>query len=474
VLDRHSAFKDLPMVELFSSKSEALRVVQDAWYRYLAKNGVVGTRTSQGAPPDYLARVEIPFEHPDVRAITDSMFLNGTLHPLAAKVPAANLPDWARVGVVRDPAALQNLVLEGIKNITQALPSVDATYRDWLQLAQRLAEVIARFHALDAIRAESVEDEMLELQRTADAYLCRWMKKHFADLPSLPVAKGPVMVHHVPRFMSMRRAGGEDKVALLVFDGLAVDQWVYVRESLVKQSSKFKLEEGACFAWPPTLTSVSRQALFSGLKPREFPDTIETTAQEPALWSRFWQDHGLRANEVLYRKGLKRKDQLSDLDRELANPSIKAAGIVVDTVDEIVHGAVLGKRGIANQLESWCESGFIEQLFKMLLENGFHVYLTADHGNVDAVGQGRPNQGVAPEMRGERVRTYRTETLLAQSVTSNPLTFRLDVPGLPANFMPLYANERTAFVPQGEQVVVHGGISVEELIVPFIRISNLS
>ena len=474
VLTQNVAFKDLPIAKLFSSKSEALRVVQDAWYRYLAKNGVVGTRTSQGSPPDYLATVEIPFEHPDVWAITDSMFLNGTLHPLAAQVPAANLPAWARVGVVRDPAALQNLVLEGIKIITQALPSVDASYRDWLQLAQRLAEVIARFHALDAIRAESVESKMFELQRAADAHLCEWMKKHFADLPSLPVAKGPIMVHHVPRFMSMRRAVGEDKVALLVFDGLAVDQWIYVRESLVKRSSKFKLEEGVCFAWPPTLTSVSRQALFSGLKPREFSDTIETTAQEPVLWSRFWQDHGLRANEVLYLKGIKRRDQLSELGSDLANPSIKVAGIVVDTVDEIVHGAVLGKRGVANQLESWCESGFIEQLFKMLLENGFHVYLTADHGNVDAVGQGRPNQGVAPEMRGERVRTYRTETLIAQSVTSNPFTFRLDVPGLPANFMPLYANERTAFVPQGEQVVVHGGISVEELIVPFIRISNVS
>ena len=54
----------------------------------------------------------------------------------------------------------------------------------------------------------------------------------------------------------------------------------------------------------PTLTSVSRQAIFSGLKPREFADTIESTAPEPNQWARFWQDHGLRANEVLYRKGI--------------------------------------------------------------------------------------------------------------------------------------------------------------------------
>ena len=148
--------------------------------------------------------------------------------------------------------------------------------------------------------------------------------------------------------------------------------------------------------------------------------------------------------------------------------------MVVDTVDEIVHGAVLGKRGIAAQVESWCESGFVDQLFSLLLDKGFHVYLTADHGNVEADGQGRPKQGVAPELRGERVRTYRSETLVAESAAANQNTYRLDVAGLPANFMTLFAGGRTAFMQSGEPAVVHGGISVEELLVPFVKISCVS
>ena len=264
------------------------------------------------------------------------------------------------------------------------------------------------------------------------------------------------------------------KIALLVFDGLAVDQWIHIRESLVKQSPKLVFDENACFAWLPTLTSVSRQALFSGLKPREFADTIETTSPEPTQWSRFWQDQGLRTNEVLYRKGIKRTDQLADLDAALSNSSIKVAGIVVDMVDEIVHGATLGKSGIAGQIDKWCESGFVDRLFAMLLDKEFHIYLTSDHGNVDAVGQGRVNQGVTSDLRGERVRTYRSETLAAESAATHTNTYRLDIAGLPANFLPLFADGRTAFVPQGEQVVVHGGISVEELIVPFVKISFVS
>ena len=474
ILGERDVFKGLPIAALFSSKSTMLRIVQDAWYRYLEHKGLTGYRVSEPSPEEYTARIDVPFDHPDVRAIVDSMFMDGTLHPLSVQGMPAGIPDWAKVGVVQDPAAMRNLVLDGIKNLLDSLPTLESSYRDWCQLARHFGEILARYHSLDAARAAGIRGSVVELQRLADERLHVWVAKHYADLPSLPVAKGPVMVHHVPRFLSMRRSAGEDKVALLVLDGLAVDQWVQIREHVTKYMPKIGFEEGACFAWLPTLTAVSRQALFSGLKPREFADSIETTAQEPQQWSRFWQDQGLRASEVLYRKGIKRVDQLEELDAELSNPVIKVAGLVMDTVDEIVHGAVLGKRGIANQIDSWCESGFVDRLFSQLLDRGYHVYLTADHGNVEAVGAGRPSQGVIAETRGERVRAYRSKAMQLESALACPGAITLDIAGLPANFMPLFAGARTAFVTQGEQLVVHGGISVEELIVPFVKVSRVN
>jgi hypothetical protein len=473
VLFDHAAFKGLPISELFASKSTLLRIVQDAWYRYLSRLGLTGTRTGEFSPEDFSAMVDVPFEHPDVRVMVDSMFLDGLLHPLAVQDSAVNIPDWAKVGIVQDPLALRNLVADGIKGILQSLPNLESSHRDWANTARRFAEVLARFHALDTVRAEGLKAAIAELQESIDERLRNWVSKHYADLSSLPVVKGPVMVHHVPRFLSLQRGLGETKIALLVFDGLAVDQWVQIREAMAKSAPTLRFEENTCFAWLPTLTSVSRQAIFSGLKPREFAETIEATSAEPNQWSRFWQDQGLRANEVIYRKGIKRRDQLTELGTDLSAPSIKVAGIVVDMVDEIVHGAMLGKRGIATQIEGWCESGFVDQLFLLLLDKGFHVYLTADHGNVEAVGQGRPNQGLAPEIRGERVRTYRSETLATESAVANSNTYRIDLAGLPANFMPLFAAGRTAFMQQGEPAVVHGGISIEELIVPFVKVVRI-
>ncbi|MEI7996010.1 MAG: BREX-3 system phosphatase PglZ [Methylococcaceae bacterium] len=474
VLGEQAAFKNLPIADLFSSKSKCLRIVQDAWYRYLAKRNVTGAKTAEPTPPDFVVKTEVPFDNSEVWVIVDSMFLEGTLHPLVVQGLLVDLPDWAKVGIVQDPYAMRNLVQEGIKNLIQTLPTQDSSYRNWMQMSRHLGELIARFHGLDAALADGIRASVYDLLRTADEHLREWLTKHYTDLSSLPVAKAPVMVSHIPRFLSMRRNAGETRIVLLVCDGLAIDQWVHIREHLTKQAKQWSFDENACFAWLPTLTSVSRQAIFSGLKPREFADTIDTTASEPNLWSRFWAGHGLRSNEVLYRKGIRRTEHLAELESSLNNSSIKIAGIVVDTIDEIVHGAGLGKRGISNQVVSWCESGFIDQLLMLLLDKGFHVYLTADHGNIEAVGQGRPNQGVAPELRGERVRTYRNEALAAESAMSNPNTFRLDIAGLPADFKLLFADNRTAFVPKGEQVVVHGGISVEELIVPFVKISNVS
>ncbi len=474
VLADNPALQGLPIRELLSSKSTMVRAIQDAWLKYLTDLGVECPGRITATDAEHSSNFAVPFTHPDVRVIIESMFLDGTLYPEVVQGLPANFPNWAKTGIARDPDGQKTLVLHGIHGLMATLPTRASSHRDWTHLGMRMGDLIARFNLLDTIRADSIREDLQQLQTAANENLHEWAIDHYADLPSLPVTKGPVMVHHVPRFVSIQRDSGEAKIALLVFDGMALDQWAHIREFLAIHTSKFAFDESACFAWLPTLTSVSRQALFSGLKPREFAQSIETTSAEPGHWTRFWQDQGVKASEILYRKGIGRCDQLDDLEAVLDCNIIKVAGIVVDTVDELVHGAILGKRGIATQIISWCESGFVAKLFASLLDRGFHVYVTADHGNVEAVGTGRPNQGVASELNGERVRIYGNETLAANLCASNPRAFRLNIPGLPANYLPVFATGRTAFVQTGERIVAHGGMSVEELIVPFIKVSLVS
>lgn len=470
ILQGKGLYADQPLAAWFSSKSVLLRVVQDSWYHYLATQGVTGSRVSEPPPPPYVARVEIPFDHPDVRVIIDTLFLDGTLHPMAVHGMPAGLPEWLKAGIVQDPTALQDLVAEGLKSLRVGMPTEASPYRDWSDFAQRYGEVLARFQALDAEQSVALQDSLAATQQLSDERLQAWIAaKHYGDLPSLPVTKGPVMVHHIPRFLARRRAAGETRVALLVFDGLAFDQWVQIRERLVASTTAYQFEENTCFAWLPTVTSVSRQAIFSGLKPREFEDSIERTDKEESLWKTFWQNEGLKLSEVFYRKGLRQVEQLASLEEQLSDNSLKAVGLVIDEVDGRLHKE-RSKKDVALWVGNWTKTGFVERLFSLLLKQGFHIYLTSDHGNVEAVGVGKPNQGVIAETRGERVRVYRSAALVTDSAIAYPATVRLDIAGLPANFMPLFAGGRTAFVAMGEQVVVHGGVSVEELLVPFVKV----
>lgn len=477
ILQSKGLFVDQPVAQWFSSKSALVRVVQDAWYRYLSGLGLDGSRTGEPTPADYVAKANIPFDHPDVQVLVDSMFLDGTLHPWAVHSVPAGMPSWIKAGIVQDPAALQSLVIKGIDGLIDSVPSVAASHKDWSEFAKRHGEILARTHGLpgpsDSAQLAPVQERLQLLHSKSDKQLQAWVSdKHYADLIFQPVTKGPVMVHHIPRFLRHRRACGEENIALLVFDGLAFDQWVQIRERLLATTKRFVFEENTTFAWLPTVTSVSRQALFSGLKPREFEDSIGRTDKEELLWKTFWQNEGVNSTEVLYRRALKHTHQLSELATVLSDRQPKVLGLVIDEVDDRLHKE-RSKKDVALWISNWINTGFVDQLFSMLLDKGYHIYLTADHGNVESTGVGRPKQGVIAETRGERVRVYPSESLLADSAAAYSGTLRLDIAGLPANFMPLFAGGRTAFVPVGDQVVVHGGVSVEELIIPFVKVNYL-
>ena len=346
IIQGKGLFADQPVATWLASKSTLLRVVQDAWYRYLATLGLDGMRTGEPPPPDYVAKIEIPFDHSDVQVLVDSMFLDGTLHPLAVHSVPAGIPSWIKAGIVQDPAALQALVLKGIDGLIDALPTASASHKDWSEFAKRYSEILARTHGLggkesgEALPAisQQIGDRIKSLQAQSDERLQAWVAaKHYSDLILQPVTKGPVMVHHVPRFLRQRRAGGEEKVALLVFDGLAFDQWVQIRERLVATTKRIAFDEGTVFAWLPTVTSVSRQAMFSGLKPREFGDSIERTDKEESLWKAFWQNEGVNPNEVMYRRALRQINQLDALETDLVDRRPKILGLVIDEVDDRLH-----------------------------------------------------------------------------------------------------------------------------------------
>ena len=159
-----------------------------------------------------------------------------------------------------------------------------------------------------------------------------------------------------------------------------------------------------------------------------------------------------------------------DWFRFVEQPNVRVAGLVVDKVDRIMHGMTLGAAGMHNQVRQWASQGHFAALLGLLFAHGFRVYVTADHGNVEAVGCGRPNEGAVADMRGERVRVYSDEGLRRSVADRFSEAWSWPAEGLPAGYLPLLAPGRKAFVREGERVVAHGGVCIEELIVPFVQV----
>jgi len=163
---------------------------------------------------------------------------------------------------------------------------------------------------------------------------------------------------------------GVDKVALLLLDGLALNQWLVLHDVLGQQQPDARCDEHVEFAWIPTITSVSRQAAFAGKPPIYYPGSLHTTDKEAMLWTQFWIGQGFTQAEVAYAKGLGENASLSAVEEIVSHPEVRMVGLVVDTIDKIMHGMQLGTAGMHNQVRQWAAEGFIATLLNLLLDYG--------------------------------------------------------------------------------------------------------
>ena len=409
----------------------------------------------------------LPFDHQNIKIYIDNLFVEGILVPVQAANFTVDASSWIRYGVVEADADDDEVRISRLfELIEQKLPTVESRYDDWTDLALKWAELSALIHYGSSSTHQS---QWREIGDALNETFATWLKEHYASLITLPPIR-PAMGHHLARRLAREMEDSDEKrVALIVVDGLSLDQWVTVRWVLNGQNSDFVMRESAIFTWIPTLTSVSRQAIFFGKPPQSFPISINSTDREEKLWQQFWTDNGLSRPEIAYKRGLGSGDVSKDLDETVNPGQTKAVGLVVDMVDKIMHGMQLGAVGMHGQVAQWCQGGYLGKLIDYLLNYDHDVWLTSDHGNIECEGKGRPAEGVLAEIRGARARVYQTPELRSQVASAFTSACEWEPIGLPDNYFPLVAGGRDAFVNLGNSIVGHGGITLEEVIVPLVR-----
>jgi hypothetical protein len=471
VLKVQGAFRDWPLEAIVPDDATFYAFLQERWPGFLCGQNSSGPQDEGSeyggsfSGPDHLA-----FGHHDIRVYIDNLFVEGKLKPVHLPAGAPQPQNWMLSGIIKDVGSSAVRTDRLFELIDAEQPSDVSRYTDWVAFAQKWAELSALVHSANRSDAKG---RLLRKGSQINKAFARWLDGHYASLVNVPPGN-PAMVHHVARHIARElEKSKQARAALVVVDGLALDQWITVRHALEERHQSLLIHESAIFAWIPTLTSISRQAIFAGRPPLYFPNSIYTTNAEGNLWRKLWEDAGFSKAEIAYQRALGDMPSSGDvsevLDAALISPKTRIAGLVVDKVDRIMHGMQLGSAGMHNQIAQWCESGFLGSLIGALLDNGFDVWLTADHGNIECRGKGRPAEGVIAEIRGERVRIYPTPELRDQTAAAFPFARKWDPIGLPAETFSLVAEGEGAFSTPGKTLVGHGGVAIEEVVVPWIR-----
>lgn len=469
VLRQQYAFHSWPLDEIVPDDKAFFAFLQERWPVFLNSLGKAeqigeGRREHKlkYGGPDLL-----PFDHQKIRIYIDNLFVEGILVPVQVANLTVDVSSWIRYGVVEDDADDDEVRISCLfELIEQKLPTLESRHDDWIDFALKWAELSTLIHCGSSSTHRS---QWREIGDALNETFATWLRGHYASLIALPPIR-PAMGHHLARLLAreMEDSGGK-RIALIVVDGLSLDQWVTVRQILHWQNSDLIIRESATFAWIPTLTSVSRQAIFFGKSPQFFPASINSTDSEEKLWQQFWTDNGLSRPEIAYKRGLGSGDVSKDLDETVNPGQTKAVGLVVDMVDKIMHGMQLGAVGMHGQVAQWCQGGYLGKLIDYLLDHDYDVWLTSDHGNIECEGKGRPTEGVLVEIRGARARVYQTPEFRSQVASAFTSAREWEPVGLPDKYFPLVAGGRDAFVNPGNSIVGHGGITLEEVIVPLVK-----
>ena len=263
----------------------------------------------------------------------------------------------------------------------------------------------------------------------------------------------------------------------------------------VPRHQDWRIEETCVLAQVPSITAVSRQALIGGMRPNELTRELIERPREERAWEAFWQRQALPRQGISYARLPNVVG--ADYPAAITSRRTRVLCLISTVIDDIVHGATQGAAGVHAELTVWLSpnadrrqdagavgsgvtadamqqgSVWIEELIDLLLAEGYTVTITGDHGHVEAVGIGNPQEGVLASTRSKRARLYSSLDLAQNAATRLPDTMIIDTGWLrPQGVFPVVALRRSAYAIQGERVVTHGGLTVEEMIVPLITLTR--
>ena len=364
------------------------------------------------------------------------------------------------------------------------------SWNDWVDVYKTLVR-----WELELSSTDSSMTDMLHMQKEeANNGFAKFVKKNYMTWITNrgKSQQDPLLSPDLFKTAVFPHLDKQEKVFLIVIDNFRYDQWRILSQEI---GDLFDIEEQLYMSILPTATQYARNAIFSGLMPNKiaemFPELwVDEDEEEgknlnegPLIQTLF--DRYRRKNTFSYHKvndstaGDRFLQQLNNLQHNDLNV------LVVNFIDMLSHARTESKmvRELANSESafrsitlSWFRHSILAELFRQLAQSNYTVVITTDHGSIRTdkpikiIGDRNTNTNLRYKL-GKNLNYNPKEVF----VIKDPLQAFLPAPNLSTSYVFAtgntffaYPNNYNYYVSYYKDTFQHGGISMEEMLVPLV------
>ena len=357
---------------------------------------------------------------------------------------------------------------------------------DWYNLYRKLV-----FWEMELAQTDTNMDELLLSQKSdANAQFSKYTKRNYESW--IDSENRPLMSNDVFKRKVFPLLDAGEKVFFVLIDNFRLDQWRIIKPLLAEY---YNIEEDLYCSILPTATQYARNAIFSGLMP------VQIEKMFPELWVDEDSEEGKNVNEspliqtqldrfrkkytFSYNKVYEGQfgDKLLQNFRNFERYDLNV--IVFNFIDMLSHARTESKmiRELASTdaayrslTESWFRHSSASELLRKIAESGYRVVLTTDHGTIRSdnpikvVGDKNTNTNLRYKL-GKNL-TYNEKQVYA---VKTPARLGLPSPNISTQYVFAtnndffaYPNNYNHYVQYYKGTFQHGGISMEEMLIPLI------
>lgn len=380
------------------------------------------------------------------------------------------------------------------RSLFMALNS-NPNHTEWMDLYKKLV-----YWELEMKKSDSPEmQEVFATQKQeANTEFFKFISKNYASWVSPKSLDAPIMSHQLLKYKVLPHLEKGTPLFFILIDNLRFDQWKAIQPIF---SESFRIhEEDTFYAILPTATQYARNAIFAGMLP------IDIEKQFPSQWKNDDEEGGKNLFEEEFLKAHLKRLGKGDLKFSYTKITNNHDGqkmvdnihnmlqndfnvIVYNFVDMLSHartemevlkelaGDEISYRSIT---QSWFEHSPLHQALKKIADKKINMVVATDHGStrVKTPAKVIGDKQTTANLRYKHGRNlnYEAKDVLA---FRDPKEAGLPVPNVNSSFIfakgdlfLCYPNNYNHFVNYYRNTFQHGGISLEEMIVPVIRMTN--